>query len=94
MVVLVLIVLIVAVVTIFSVQNAVPVTVSFMVWRFSSSLAVLIFLSILVGMLIAILFLFSLRLRKSFPRRARRGADAGAGKMTQDRRDAAGKRPG
>jgi uncharacterized integral membrane protein len=72
MIMFVLIVLIVAVVTVFSVQNAVPVTLSFFVWRFSASLAVLVFLSVLTGILIATLFSLSMRLRKSFPGKGRR----------------------
>jgi uncharacterized integral membrane protein len=65
MILFILIILIVAVATVFSVQNAVPVTLAFFAWRFSASLAVLIFLSILTGMLIASLFSLSMRLRKS-----------------------------
>ena len=81
MIMLILIILIVAVVTVFSVQNAVPVTLSFVVWRFSASLAVLIFLSVLVGMVIAALFSLSMRVKKSLPGRRRRLTGA----VTQDK---------
>lgn len=72
MIMFVLIILIVAVAMVFSVQNAVPVTLSFLAWQFSASLAVLIFLSILAGILIASLFSLSMRFRKSFPWKGRR----------------------
>lgn len=38
-------------VSIFSVQNAVPVTISFFFWRFEASLAVVIFLSAVTGLI-------------------------------------------
>jgi uncharacterized integral membrane protein len=86
MILLILIILIVAVVTVFSVQNAVPVTLSFLVWRFSASLAVLIFLAILTGMLIASLFSLSARVKKSLPGKGRRSKGAGVqDKPAQDR---------
>lgn len=47
--ILVLALLILAVV--FSAQNAAPVSVSFLTWRFDSSLAIVIAFSVLVGML-------------------------------------------
>jgi lipopolysaccharide assembly protein A len=81
MIILILIILIVAVVTVFSVQNAVPVTLSFVVWRFSASLAVLVFLSILTGMVIATLFSLFMRVKKSLPGKGRRVKEA----MTQDK---------
>ncbi len=45
---------IVALVTIFSVQNASPIVVSFLFWQFEASLAIVIFLSVLSGILIAV----------------------------------------
>lgn len=85
MVMLVLIVLIVAVATVFSVQNAVPVTLSFLVWRFSASLAVVVFLSVLTGMVIAALFSLSMRVKKSLPGKGRRPQGVGGyDKPTKD----------
>lgn len=37
-------------VAVFSVQNAVPVAITFFFWRFEASLAIVIFLSVLCGM--------------------------------------------
>ncbi len=47
-----IVILILALVAVFSVQNAAPVVVSFLSWRFESSLAIVIVLSVLSGMLI------------------------------------------
>jgi len=56
---------IVALVTIFSVQNAAPVAVSFLFWRFEASLAIVIFLSVLTGILIAVIYSLSGKYRHS-----------------------------
>ncbi|MEK6689678.1 MAG: LapA family protein [Nitrospirota bacterium] len=65
MFILILIILIIAIVTVFSVQNANPVTISFLYWRFNASLAIVVFLSLLCGMTVTTLILFSIRLKKS-----------------------------
>lgn len=52
MITLVIVLVVVAVMVIFSVQNAVPVAVSFLSWKFESSLAVIIVLSTIIGILI------------------------------------------
>lgn len=38
-------------VSIFSVQNAVPVTITFLFWKFEASLAIVIFLCAVLGMI-------------------------------------------
>ncbi|MEW6163373.1 MAG: LapA family protein [Nitrospirota bacterium] len=53
MITIVLALVIVTLVTIFSVQNAKPVAISFLFWRFEASLAIVIFLSVLTGVIIA-----------------------------------------
>jgi uncharacterized integral membrane protein len=47
-------IIIIAVVTIFSVQNAIPVVISFFTWKFEASLAIVIFLTFLAGMIIGV----------------------------------------
>lgn len=47
--VLILMLLVVTVVAIFSVQNAAPVSAIFLFWRFEASLAIIVFLALLVG---------------------------------------------
>ncbi|MEW6002880.1 MAG: LapA family protein [Nitrospirota bacterium] len=54
MITIVFVLIIITVVTIFSVQNATPVMVSFLFWRFEASLAIVIFLSALIGLLTGI----------------------------------------
>ena len=63
MVILVFAVLIIAVVTIFSVQNAPPVAVTFLFWNFQASLAIVIFLSTLIGVIVGAI-VFSVLRRK------------------------------
>ena len=63
MVILVFAVLIIAVVTIFSVQNASPVAVTFLFWNFQASLAIVIFLSTLIGVIVGAI-VFSVLRRK------------------------------
>jgi len=47
-----IVLIVIAVVTIFSVQNANPVTISFLVWKFEASLAIVVFLVLMVGIII------------------------------------------
>jgi len=60
------------VIVLFSIQNAAPVTVSFYNWRFDASLAIVVFLSVITGMVIEGLFVASLRLRRGIRRRRRK----------------------
>jgi uncharacterized integral membrane protein len=50
---------------IFSAQNASPVTLSFINWQFSASLAIVVFLAMLAGMVIVGLFWLGIGLKKS-----------------------------
>jgi len=69
MIAIVLSVVIIAVVAMFSVQNAEPVTITFLIWTFQASLAIVIFLSVLSGVLIAALISISGKIRKYSGRR-------------------------
>jgi uncharacterized integral membrane protein len=69
MFIIILIILIVAAVTIFSVQNAAPVTVSFLYWKFDASLAIVIFLAVLTGMIITILLSLPIRFKQSLKKK-------------------------
>jgi uncharacterized integral membrane protein len=68
MITIVLLLIIIATVTVFSVQNAAPVAVSFLFWRFEASLAIVIFLSVLTGVLIAAIIVFSGHIKRSAKR--------------------------
>lgn len=60
-----LILVIIVLVAIFSVQNAVPVTISFFFWRFDASLAIVIFLSVLTGLITGVIVALFLVPKKS-----------------------------
>lgn len=45
----------IGIVALFSVQNAVPVTITFLFWQFEASLAIVIFLSVLTGGFIGVI---------------------------------------
>ncbi len=64
-----LLLIIIAVVTIFSIQNATPVVISFFFWRFAASLAIVIFLSVLAGVTIMAIIVFSGHIRRLVKRR-------------------------
>ena len=61
---LVLIIILLAIVTIFSVQNAAIVTISFIFWKFEASLAIVIFLSVLLGVITGGIIVLSIRASK------------------------------
>lgn len=62
---IILVLIIIAIVTVFSVQNAAPVIVSFLFWKFESSLAIVIFLSVLSGIIIGTLITSLSKIRRS-----------------------------
>jgi lipopolysaccharide assembly protein A len=57
----IIIIIILLLVTIFSIQNAAPVAISFVFWKFEASLAIIIFLSVLIGFIIGGIIAFSFR---------------------------------
>ena len=57
------VIIIVLLVAIFSVENAKPVQFTFLFWRFEASLAIVIFLSLLGGMISGIILSFLLRFK-------------------------------
>jgi len=56
--------IIIVLVAAFSLQNAALVTISFLLWKFQASLAIVIFLSVLIGATIATIIVFWLKFRK------------------------------
>ena len=64
MISIVLAVVIIAVIAVFSVQNAEPVTITFLFWTFKASLAIVIFLSVLSGVLIAVIISLPGKIRR------------------------------
>ena len=65
-------VLVIAVVVIFSVQNAVPVSVAFLTWKFGASLAVIVFLAFVVGIAVTALSILAFRVKGTARRRAQK----------------------
>ena len=63
--VLIFVLTIIVVVAVFSAQNALPVSIVFLFWKFQASLAILIFLSVLTGVVITSIIFLWLRIRKA-----------------------------
>jgi uncharacterized integral membrane protein len=63
------------VVLLFSVQNAGPVAVSFLFWHFEASLAVVIALSLMIGMIAGMTVLSWIRLRRSGRKKKAQGSE-------------------
>lgn len=59
----ILLLIIIVLVAVFSVQNAAPVAVSFLMWKFEASLAIVIFFSLISGVIIGAVLVFLGRLR-------------------------------
>ncbi len=57
---------IITIVVIFSIQNAAPVIVTFFFWKFEASLAIILFLAVLAGVVIGVIgaSLFKMKLSK------------------------------
>ncbi len=67
--ILVLALLVFAVAVVFSAQNASPVTLAFINWHFSASLAIVVFLAMLTGMLVMGLFWIGVGFKKKLNKR-------------------------
>lgn len=65
MAIIILLLIVVAIVAIFSVQNAMPVAITFLFWKFEASLAIVIFLSVLCGMITGAIIVSLLRIKPS-----------------------------
>ena len=72
MITLLIALILIALVTVFSVQNASPVTISFIYWKFNASLAIVVFLSALAGALIAMIGMASRSLKRSSKKQVKR----------------------
>jgi len=62
---LIVVLLVVLLVALFSVQNASPVAISFLFWRFEASLAIVIFLSTIAGVLVTVIIYSSRAVKKA-----------------------------
>jgi uncharacterized integral membrane protein len=59
----IIVLIVLAVVTVFSVQNAIPVVISFLFWKFEASLAIVLFLSVLAGVFIGVITAYRFRMK-------------------------------
>ncbi len=60
---IIVLLIIVFFIAVFSIQNAMPVGITFFFWKFEASLAIVIFLSVLGGMIAGAIVLSLLRLK-------------------------------
>ncbi|MEW6053956.1 MAG: LapA family protein [Nitrospirota bacterium] len=60
---IILVFIVLTVVAVFSVQNALPVAITFFFWKFEASLAIVIFLSVLFGMIAAAVIVSMIRFK-------------------------------
>ncbi|NWF52977.1 MAG: LapA family protein [Nitrospirae bacterium] len=65
MLILLALLVIIIFVSVFSIQNAVPVAISFFLWKFEASLAIVIFLSVVTGLITGIIISFLFK-KKTF----------------------------
>lgn len=63
--ILIVALVIIAAVAIFTIQNALPVSIVFLFWKFQASLAIVIFLSVLTGIVIVSIIFLWFRIRRN-----------------------------
>ncbi|MFQ3573017.1 MAG: LapA family protein [Thermodesulfovibrionales bacterium] len=68
MAILIVLLILMTTVAVFAIQNAMPVTISFILWRFESSLAVVIFVSLICGSVMTVLAYTMSRIKTSINR--------------------------
>jgi uncharacterized integral membrane protein len=61
----IILLIVVVIVAIFSVQNAAPVAITFLVWKFEASLAIVLFLTVIAGIIAGILLVMLLKMKPS-----------------------------
>lgn len=62
---IVLILIVVAALAIFAIQNATPVAISFLFWKYEASLAIVILLSVLGGVIMTGAFILAVYIQRS-----------------------------
>jgi uncharacterized integral membrane protein len=70
MVIIIILLILVGVVAVFSVQNASPVAIIFFFWKFEASLAIILFLTLIVGMIAGALIVTLLKMKSSQNKKA------------------------
>ena len=72
MAVLVLLMILLVLAAVFSVQNAEPAVITFLFWQFEASLAIVIFLTLLCGMIAGVMIASLLRWKPSVKKESRK----------------------
>jgi uncharacterized integral membrane protein len=70
MVIIIILLILVGIVAVFSVQNALPVAITFFFWKFEASLAIILFLTLIVGMIAGALIVTLLKMKSSQNKKA------------------------
>jgi uncharacterized integral membrane protein len=70
MVIIIILLILVGIVAVFSVQNASPVAITFFFWKFEASLAIILFLTVIVGMVAGALIVTLLKMKPSQKKKA------------------------
>jgi len=65
MVIIIILLVLVGIVAVFSVQNALPVAITFFFWKFEASLAIILFLTVITGMIAGALIVTLLKMKSS-----------------------------
>ena len=75
----VILLVIVTIVAVISVQNATPVVIAFFFWKFETNLAVVIFLSLLAGLLMAAAIVLSGYMKRFLKRKVPKPGPSSSG---------------
>jgi uncharacterized integral membrane protein len=78
----ILLVILIGVAVIFSVQNASPVALSFLAWHFEASLAVVILLTLVIGMILGMAILSLSRLMRSMRKKREQKKQTGSSTLS------------
>jgi uncharacterized integral membrane protein len=80
----ILLIIVIIVVALFSVQNAMPVAISFLNWRFDASLAVVSLLFFLAGMIAGMIVIFWIRIRRAAKKKSEPSRKRSEGERATD----------
>ncbi len=69
----ILVLIVIIIVTLFAAQNAMPVAISFLAWQFEASLAVIVLLFFLAGLIAGMGMLFWIQMRRRAKKRSIEG---------------------
>lgn len=83
MVNIVVAIIVVLIVSIFSVQNSAPVSISFLAWQFQASLAIVIFLAMLSGIIIGLALTLLVKMKRQQAQRIKKTETKGKAQTPQ-----------